>query len=77
MVAQPQPVWHGTQEESAALVNAIARNCNCQFGLMGVRTSTCPPHHMLIEDQRALDGLLFMRRRAEKLLLEEWKEWKP
>src|ERR687887_914441 len=55
-------IWHGTQEESFALVNAIARNCTCQFGLMGVRLSTCTSHRMLTEDQHALNGLLFARR---------------
>jgi hypothetical protein len=52
-------VWTGTQEESFTLFNAIARNCACEFGLMGVKLSTCAPHCMLMEDQRALNGLLF------------------
>jgi len=39
---------------------------------MGVRTSTCEPHNMLIEDQRALDGLVWMRRDAERLRREEF-----
>src|SRR5579864_5869252 len=46
-----QVVWHGTQQESFDLVNAIARNCTCEFGLMGVRLATCAPHRMLTEDQ--------------------------
>jgi len=66
-----QVVWHGTQQESFDLVNAIARNCTCEFGLMGVRLATCAPHRMLIEDQRALNGLLFARRMAERLRREE------
>jgi hypothetical protein len=57
-----QVVWHGSQQESFDLVNAIARNCTCEFGLMGVRLATCAPHRMLTEDQRALNGLLFARR---------------
>ena len=64
--------WHGTQEESFALVNAIAHNCTCQFGLMGVRISVCAPHALLTHDQRALDGLLFSRRMACRLLAEEF-----
>jgi hypothetical protein len=53
-------------------VNSIARNCSCEFGLMGVRLTTCAPHRMLTEDQRALNGLLFVRRLAEQLRQEEW-----
>jgi hypothetical protein len=65
-------VWHGTQQESFDLVNAIARNCECEFGLMGVRLATCAPHRMLTDDQRALDGLLFARHMAERLRREEF-----
>jgi hypothetical protein len=64
--------WHGTQQESFDLVNAIGRNCTCDFGLMGARLTTCSSHRMLMEDQRALDGLLFVRRMAERLLDEEF-----
>jgi hypothetical protein len=67
-----QTVWNGTQEESFALVNAIARNCVCEFGLMGMRLSTCAPHRMLTEDQRALNGLLFVRRVVDRLKCEEF-----
>jgi hypothetical protein len=67
-----QVVWHGSQQESFDLVNAIARNCTCEFGLMGVRLSTCAPHRMLTEDQRALNGLLFARRMAHRLRREEF-----
>ena len=67
-----QVVWHGTQQESFDLVNAIARNCTCEFGLMCVRLATCAPHRMLTEDQRALNGLLFARRMAERLNTEEF-----
>ena len=67
-----QVIWHGTQQESFDLVNAIARNCTCEFGLMGVRLATCAPHRMLTEDQRALNGLLFARRMNERLRHEEF-----
>ncbi len=67
----PTIVWYGSQQESFDLVNAVARNCECQFGMMGVRLSTCAPHRMLMEDQRALNGLLFARRIAERLRHEE------
>lgn len=39
---------------------------------MGVRLTTCNPHRMLSEDQRALDGLLFVRRMADRLRREEF-----
>lgn len=67
-----QVVWHGTQQESFDLVNAIARYCTCEFGLMGVRLATCAPHRMLTEDQRALNGLLFARRMQARLQKEEF-----
>ena len=67
-----QIIWHGTQQESFALIGAVAHNCTCQVGPDGVRTFTCNPHRMLTEDQRALDGLLFARRMADRLLREEF-----
>ena len=63
--------WNGTLIESQDLVSAIARNCVCEYGLRGVRTRTCSPHQMLAEDQRALDGLVFVRRLGERLRREE------
>lgn len=67
-----QVVWYGSQQESFDLVNAIARNCTCEFGASGARLVTCAAHRMLVEDQRALNGLLFVRRMAERLNREEW-----
>ena len=64
--------WHGTHQDSLALIQAIARNCTCQFGLMGVRLVVCAPHEMLVGDQRALDGLLFARHMAARLRSEEF-----
>lgn len=61
-----QVVWLGTQQESLDLVNAVARNCSCEFGMMGVRIAVCAPHRMLVEDQRALNGLLFVRRMNDR-----------
>ena len=43
---------------------------------MGVRLATCAPHRMLTEDQRALNGLLFARRMAERLSREEFSRAK-
>lgn len=64
-------VWHGTQEESFDLTNALSRNCSCEFGLAGVTLKTCAPHLMRVEDQRALNGLVFARRIADRLRSEE------
>ena len=72
-MAGAEVIWHGTQQESQDLLNAIARNCTCEYGLMGMRTVTCPPHTMLTEDQRALNGLLFARRIRQCLIRQEWR----
>jgi hypothetical protein len=66
-------VWHGTSQESAALVEAVAGNCNCTFGRTGERNAVCAAHRMLVEDQRALDGLVFACRLKSRLLDEEWR----
>jgi len=65
-------IWHGTQQESLELANAVANNCACTFGEMGQVLTVCGAHTMLIEDQRALNGLLFVRRMAERLLASEF-----
>jgi hypothetical protein len=62
-------VWNGGATEYRALVDAVSRNCDCEFG-WGTRRM-CAAHRMLAEDQRALDGLLFARRLAERLRREE------
>lgn len=68
--------FHGNSDENADLINAIARNCDCTYGLMGVRTSTCGGHMMLLMDQRALDGLLCYRHLANDLRREEFARTK-
>ncbi len=67
-----QPDWHGTTRESKDLNEVLNRNCVCEFNEAGERTKTCQPHLMLIQDQRALDGLVFMRRSAAQLRREEF-----
>ena len=64
-------IWHGTQSESFELVAALSRNCSCEVAADGTRLKTCAPHQMLIDDQRALDGLLYARRIRHRLLKEE------
>jgi hypothetical protein len=65
-------VWNGTRQEALLLVNILSSNCACEFGVMGVRLTTCASHRMLTEDQRALDGLLFARHVADSLRTEEF-----
>ncbi len=67
-----QIIFGGTQAEKFALLDAINRNCLCELNIMGSRLRTCAAHRMLIEDQRALDGLLFARHIADELLLQEF-----
>ena len=64
--------FHGTPLEQRDLLRAVNRNCTCESGPMGTRVSCCPAHRMLVEDQRALNGLLFGRRLAARLRREEW-----
>jgi hypothetical protein len=63
--------WHGTRFEELDLLAVVRRHCTCEVDEDGVRLSVCPPHRMLLEDQRALDGLLFARRLARRLQAEE------
>jgi hypothetical protein len=64
--------WHGSLKEQLDLIAAVQHNCECTFDRGdGSRTTTCPPHAMLANDQRALDGLLWNRRLVTLLLAEE------
>jgi hypothetical protein len=64
--------WHGTLGEYVDLTRVLSRNCGCEVGLMRIGTRACPAHQMLAEDQRALNGLLFVRRMAARFQDEEW-----
>lgn len=63
--------WNGTHQETLALLNALSHHCTCQIEAERM-VKACAGHTMLACDQRALDGLLFMRRIAERLLAEEF-----
>ena len=71
-MTQSTITWGGTDAETSALLEALARNCACTIDPHGVRTGTCPAHAMLL-DQRSLDHLLFGRRLAERLWVEEFQ----
>jgi hypothetical protein len=64
-------VWHGTEAQATALLRAIEHNCECTRTAAGARLQACAAHAMLIADQRALDGLLFVRSLAARLQAEE------
>jgi len=71
------PVWHGNQDEAQLLVSAITHNCSCEQTASGARSSTCGPHLMMLGDQRALNGLLFVRAIRERFVREEWEGGTP
>jgi hypothetical protein len=63
--------WNGTPDEALALLHALRSHCECV--VERERTvAACPGHRMLATDQRAVDGLLFMRRMAARLLAAEF-----
>ena len=64
--------WHGTRQEGSELLHAISAHCSCDPASKGAQARRCPPHLMLVEDQRAVNGLLFARHIVSRLLLEEW-----
>ena len=64
-------VWHGTRQESLELLHAVQQHCTCEID-DGLMLTVCAAHAMLARDQRAVDGLLFMRRLTERLLTEEF-----
>jgi hypothetical protein len=72
-------IWNGTTDEALALLHALLKHCECRVQ-DGRTVSACAGHLMLAHDQRAVDGLLFMRRMAPRLLSEEFDlsdAWRP
>jgi hypothetical protein len=65
-------MWHGTENEWDELIVAVARNCTCG-NRRSPRERRCPAHQLL-DDQRPLDGLLFARHIAPRLMQEEMAE---
>ena len=68
--------WNGTTDEALALLQALRENCACRVD-QGRTVASCAGHEMLAHDQRAVDGLLFMRRMAARLLAEEFDVQAP
>ena len=67
--------WNGTTDEALALLHALRAHCECHVD-EGRTVAPCAGHTMLARDQRAIDGLLFMRHMAAHLLAQEF-EVKP
>ena len=63
--------WKGSTLEELDLLAAVQHNCTCSFDCLGACLSICPGHSMLVNDQRALDGLLLHRHLRNLLLAEE------
>ena len=63
--------WNGTTDEALALLHALRAHCQCRVEA-GRTVAPCAGHQMLARDQRAVDGLLFMRRMAQRLLTQEF-----
>jgi hypothetical protein len=68
---QTRTIWNGTVAEARELGDILARYCMCGSDSTR-RSGCCGPHSMLVSDQRALDGLLFVRHIASRLVQEEF-----
>jgi hypothetical protein len=64
--------WNGSSDEAVALLHALAAHCDCRHQ-SGKVVRPCAPHLMLTYDQRAVDGLVFVRRIAGRLISEEFE----
>jgi hypothetical protein len=62
--------WHGTSTEWNELGEAVTHNCTCGERPYVARCAV----HQLLDEQRALDRLLFTRRIAATLVQEEMTE---
>lgn len=64
-------VFHGDPVELHALLAAVDRNCTCT-ATPEIVSGHCPAHQALL-DQRFLNGALFARFMAARLLAEEFR----
>ena len=63
--------WQGTHEELARLERAVAHNCDCASGMLGLPPLTCAAHLML-GDQTTLDHLLYVYRTRRVFMAREF-----
>jgi hypothetical protein len=66
--------WHGTVAEGDALIQAVRRNCECARSESMLGPPPPCSAHQLLADRHTLDRLLFARRIAWKLRMEELTE---
>ena len=64
-----QVIFHGTQAEAEQMVTAFAHHCECDIAKQYV----CNGHKAMLESQRFVDSLLFMRRIRGRLVAGEWQ----
>jgi hypothetical protein len=67
----PPPYWSGSAREWRQLAAAITRNCTCPS--TAAQSVSCPAHRLLA-DPRCFNRLLFGRRMARRLELEEFAD---
>jgi hypothetical protein len=68
-------VFRGTDEEQSDLLAALEHNCTCEYSdedKTGPRVKTCVGHSALVNDQRFLDGLLWVRHNRDIYKAKEW-----
>ena len=70
-MGQLAAVFRGDAAQLYALMRAVEHNCTCETDAEVVK-GHCPAHRALL-DQRLLDGVLYGRYLAERLLLEEFR----
>lgn len=63
--------FHGTESEATRLLEAIASTCEC-YVEEGKVKRVCQAHRMIYTDQRALDGLVFVRRFGARFVAQEF-----
>lgn len=65
--------FHGSEVEKADLLACLARNCECQYApVTNIRMTCCPGHKALVEDQKFVDRMVFMRRQRYLLVGQEF-----
>jgi hypothetical protein len=63
-----QVTWKGSKEEAELLIKAFAANCECDKD----KKLLCPSHQAMLEGQRFIDGLLFVKAMRQTFLRGEW-----
>lgn len=65
--------FHGSDAERDDLLACLARNCECVVApVTNIRTTRCPGHTALVEDQKFVDRMVFYRRQRYLLVGQEF-----